>query len=664
MLERDGHILEVAYIFSAPTQGEITNRVVDLWWVPFVFWLVGTFTFLFARPKDTTWRLLIVFNYITALWLSAGGLSTHHFGDWSIWLRIFIWLSIPVYLHLHFVFPEPLWRMPKMVWFLFYGLAITVAIVQWFDVFHRDLYFFGFLFAIIGSLFLLIIHFVVHRNDRVTIGFLLRIMLLALVPAIVLVIYALLTGFATLAGGSTLFLPLLPIAYSYSIYRHRLGGMELRVNRAISIYVYLLALGMAGLLFVPPVSILATNPTAWVVVCIIAILTASLLTLYGFNRFQQFVERRFLNIRVPSRQLLESYAAQITATLSMEQLIMYLRDDIAVSLLIRQSALVRVDDDTLFPLYTQTVDPDQLSVSRAALIPVAGRYLPVQVSPNRDTVLVGVPEWIRLTLALSIENQIIGFWLLGRRDPDDYYSAQDIAILTTLAHQTATALHNILQTQRLHALYQNDIDEREAERASLARELHDQVLNELGILWKSTNQGDDQQRLDESFQRLASSLRETITGLRPAAVDFGLHLAITELVDRITGTNPPPQIELVLQGSGQDYPRHAAHVELHLYRIVQQALANALEYAMAKRITIRGDIQPESVELNIDDDGQGFEVGEDVNIASLVAQRHFGIAGMYERAHLIGAHISFKSSPANGTHIHVLWKANKSNGSA
>jgi len=119
-----------------------------------------------------------------------------------------------------------------------------------------------------------------------------------------------------------------------------------------------------------------------------------------------------------------------------------------------------------------------------------------------------------------------GIWLMGRRDPDDYYSQQDIVLLRSLANQTAVALNNIARAERLRALYQNDIDQREAERASLARELHDNVLNRLSALKNAVPEDVVSPTFDARYNTLADSLRHTITGLRPAALNYGLPLAL------------------------------------------------------------------------------------------------------------------------------------------
>src|SRR5574337_423132 len=124
VVEREGSSETIDYVFPGPTSAEIRQRLINVWPMPYVFWMIGTLTLLVARPKDTTWRLLIAFNYLTALWLSTGSLSGRHVWDAALWLRMLIWLCVPVYLHLHLVFPRPLVRLPKLLWVPAYGAAL------------------------------------------------------------------------------------------------------------------------------------------------------------------------------------------------------------------------------------------------------------------------------------------------------------------------------------------------------------------------------------------------------------------------------------------------------------------------------------------------------------------------------------------------------------
>ena len=80
-------------------------------------------------------------------------------------------------------------------------------------------------------------------------------------------------------------------------------------------------------------------------------------------------------------------------------------------------------------------------------------------------------SWVRLVLPLKLGEETNGFWLFGRHDPDDIYSQLEIPILQSLASQTAVALSNILQTERLKSMYEGNIDRYEQEKLRLSPRL-------------------------------------------------------------------------------------------------------------------------------------------------------------------------------------------------
>jgi signal transduction histidine kinase len=322
-------------------------------------------------------------------------------------------------------------------------------------------------------------------------------------------------------------------------------------------------------------------------------------------------------------------------------------------LLVRQSALVWLDNFQPSTLVYQTgveIGNGPTSVEISGLLEQAGQYR--WPSTQADSSLVC--PWVRVTLPLLLNQQTSGLWLLGRRDPDDYYSPEEIDALRVIAHQTAIALSHIDQTERLRALYQADIDRAETERVTLARRLHDNLLNQLAVLRVSIDERTAPAQFLQSYQELTADLREIISGLRPPMLNFGLHptlsLLTSEMSERSAG-NPTLVLDIPATEA-----RYDPQVEQHFYRIVQQALENALRHAHASTLTIRGRLEPEEIDLTIEDDGVGFVAGKQLDLAQLLSQRHFGLAGMLERAALVRAQMYIDSAPGHGTRVHLAWK--------
>jgi signal transduction histidine kinase len=87
-------------------------------------------------------------------------------------------------------------------------------------------------------------------------------------------------------------------------------------------------------------------------------------------------------------------------------------------------------------------------------------------------------------------------------------------------------------------------------------------------------------------------------------------------------------------------------VEVGLFRIAQQALANAAAHAGAKRINVLLARSGDDVLLRVEDDGSGFD-------PAAVAGGHFGLVGMNERARLLGGRLCLDSAPGEGTVVEV-----------
>jgi signal transduction histidine kinase len=186
----------------------------------------------------------------------------------------------------------------------------------------------------------------------------------------------------------------------------------------------------------------------------------------------------------------------------------------------------------------------------------------------------------------------------------------------------------------------------DADRARWARELHDETLQGLGALRMmlvAARRSGDGARVGEVIERLdeeIDNLRGLVRELRPAALDeLGLAAATEGLAARIASRH---EIEVEADVRLRE-PRLPQEVETALYRIIQEALSNAVRHASARhaRIAVYED-WPEVVCADIRDDGHGFD--PDTPAAG------FGLAGMRERVALLHGELELTSS-AGGTHV-------------
>jgi signal transduction histidine kinase len=141
------------------------------------------------------------------------------------------------------------------------------------------------------------------------------------------------------------------------------------------------------------------------------------------------------------------------------------------------------------------------------------------------------------------------------------------------------------------------------------------------------------------------SIRSICNDLRPPLIQSDLTAALRALVEQ-TGMRSRPSIHIALAAGNAHLPDEAA---IAIFRITQEALNNAIQHADASEIEVRLTGYPDRLRLTITDDGRGIDGG--VDAGRFVAQGHFGLAGMYERAVMIGAKLHVQTAQDYGTAI-------------
>lgn len=349
------------------------------------------------------------------------------------------------------------------------------------------------------------------------------------------------------------------------------------------------------------------------------------------------------------------FSDRIVASTTSSGLSKLLEEDVFPSLFIRQYAFMQLVDAPAKVILSRDMDPagvPEEALKDFLVSAPMGRLIPLSTIAPRF-------GWIRLILPLKIGDELIGAWLLGRRDPDDHYLQAELPILQSLANQTAIALSYILQTERLKIMYEANINRYEQECLRLGHDLHDSLLNEMAAMLMKHDPDALPKEFQESFDGLIVRLREIVADLRPPMLVYGLKYALDGLADNLSERDHDLlQIDSEIQVI--DDCRYPEIVEHNIYRIVQEACENALKYAQARSIRIIGELSLSTIELQVADDGIGFKDEIALRLDDMVANKHFGLAGMHERAALIDSTIRIDSQPNKGTQIQVFWQAKDS----
>ncbi len=230
------------------------------------------------------------------------------------------------------------------------------------------------------------------------------------------------------------------------------------------------------------------------------------------------------------------------------------------------------------------------------------------------------------------------------------FTAEERALLAAIADQVAVTIENA----RLRAEAEQVAVLRERER--LARDLHDSVTQSLYslTLWIEAGQRSlrtrDLERIEEYLMRLGEGTRQAIRDMRllvyelrpPALEREGLVGALRERLDAVEKRSG---IAAQLRVEGQ--VECSIAVEKELYHIAQEALNNVLKHAGSTKVTVRLHADDGRVELEITDDGSGFDR------AAVVDKGGMGLVNMRQRAEELGGSLSVTSSPGEGTRVHV-----------
>ena len=247
------------------------------------------------------------------------------------------------------------------------------------------------------------------------------------------------------------------------------------------------------------------------------------------------------------------------------------------------------------------------------------------------------------------------------RDADGrVVGARGIARDVTARRAAEEALRESLEElrrseERLRRLARRQASIREDERKRLGFDLHDDVCQELvgiGILIESVRRRvvaeapalePELARLGRYVGEVGEHLRQLARDLRPMLLrDLGLEGSLHSLAEGLTNEGTR-----VAATFATPIPRLGEEAEIGVYRIAQEALANAVRHAGAREIRLTLAVEGRHLTLEIADDGRGFA------LASRRGSEALGLVGMEERALALGGRLEIRSAPGEGTTVRL-----------
>lgn len=401
-----------------------------------------------------------------------------------------------------------------------------------------------------------------------------------------------LIGPAFISTGAIVF----PVTLAVAILRYRLWGIDVILNRALvyggvtAAIVSLYTLIVGGLSSVFHAQ--GNTINVFIGAGLVAILFQPLR-----ERLQRGANRLMFGQRDEPYAVLAQFARQLETTPALETILLAIVTTIQETLKLSQ---VMIDLNHKGP-------PDTHSASNKELIPFPFFYQ-------------GTP---------------IGRLLVAPREGETELSQKDQRLLEDLARQAGIAVHTANVTAELQRAREHLVTTREEERRRLRRDLHDGLGPTLATIATQSEAARDliyahpersEALLDDivtQAQTATADIRRLVYNLRPPALDdLGLIGALKAQAQKI---NRPGVLQVIVQVDA--LPPLPAAVEVAVYRIVQEALANVVHHAEAQNCLVCLQVEGEILNLEIRDNGRGLHPA---------AQPGVGLSSMRERAEELG----------------------------
>jgi signal transduction histidine kinase len=251
-----------------------------------------------------------------------------------------------------------------------------------------------------------------------------------------------------------------------------------------------------------------------------------------------------------------------------------------------------------------------------------------------------------LATALRAHDRVVGLVSIEHREPDAY-TEEDASLIAGLASSLALAVDNARWFSRLRTLGA------EAERARIARDLHDNVAQSLAYVGFELDRlavvhGDDGELKDLQgvVRGVVAELRETLYQLRATVSENQDLVDVARDYINRWSARTGVETEFSSHTGGRRVP---VQVEQELWRILQESLTNVERHADASHAWVIWRIGHGRAQLEVRDDGHGM----DTDAAS---RERYGLVGIRERADAVGAHVKLVSEPECGTTVLVELK--------
>jgi len=272
-------------------------------------------------------------------------------------------------------------------------------------------------------------------------------------------------------------------------------------------------------------------------------------------------------------------------------------------------------------------------------------------SGQLEVVTKQIHLWADITVCPIIgkENSVVELLILGTDISSRKQAEQD------MNQKNRNEIEKRINQQKYRSVL--ILEGQEEERKRLAMDIHDgigQLLSALKFQIEGidpNNKQDYGQKLTEIKSQLNDTIKEVrrITfNLKPTVLgDYGLSAGLKVFVNEISKYS---EVDISFSNIKEINDRYSQRIENNVFRIVQEAINNAIKYAEASKISVLLDKTQDQIVLRVQDDGVGFDISE---LQRKDSESGSGFFNMYERTEYVSGQLEIDSAPGQGTKVEL-----------
>jgi len=284
-------------------------------------------------------------------------------------------------------------------------------------------------------------------------------------------------------------------------------------------------------------------------------------------------------------------------------------------------------------------------------------------------------KWIKTLKSRSLfavplinKDRVTGVLLLDETRYFRKFTQEEVDLIAEMASQIAVGIENAIihhsvsqHRERLQTLSSAIVNVQEEERRRIAKKLRNDsgvVLKNVqeDLAWLNANITDPapemKRRLDHAeaeTKKTSDTLQGLSAELRPAILDESGLISTVKWVVKEFEAQTKTKVHLQIAGTIKRLP---ARIEILLFRIIQESLANIATHAKAESAIVSLEKRDPHIHLYVTDDGKGFDVKRYFSSPQMM-RKEIGILGMKERVELAGGTFYIDSNPGQGTRISI-----------